>query len=112
MSSQTHPPAPFLERYLNGDVLAEDIDDFVDIWHKNPEGKEIYEFLGMTEKEYSLWLCDPDTLPQIARARRAGLPLEVVLRAALEEVPTAARSTNAIKTDRLMRWLKQIVKSS
>lgn len=107
MSSHTHGPATFLDRYLNGEVLSEDIDDFIDIWHQNPAGKEIYEFLGMSEKEYALWLRDPDTLPQIVRARRAGLPLEVVLRAALEEFPIAARSANAIKIDRLLHWLKQ-----
>lgn len=110
MSSHTHGPATFLERYLNGEVLAEDIDDFIDIWHENPAGKEIYEFLGMSTKEYSLWLRDPDTLPQIAQARRAGLPLEIVLRTTLEEFPIAARSANVAKIDRLMRWLKQIGK--
>jgi hypothetical protein len=112
MSSHTHGPATFLDRYLNGEVLAEDIDDFIDVWHENPAGKEIYEFLGMSEKEYSLWLRDPDALPHIARARRAGLPLEVALRTALEEFPIAARSANATKVDRLMRWLKQIGKIS
>jgi hypothetical protein len=102
----------FVDQYLNGEVLAEDIDDFIDIWHENPAGEEIYEFLGMSQKEYSLWARDPDTPPEIARARRTGLPLEVVLRTTLEEIPTAARSANAIKIDRLMRWLKQIEKIS
>jgi hypothetical protein len=112
MSSQTHGPVTFVDQYLNGEVLAEDIDDFIDIWHENPADKEIYDFLGMSQKEYSLWVRDPDTLPEIARARRTGLPLEVVLRTTLEEIPTAARSANAIKIDRLMRWLKQIEKIS
>jgi hypothetical protein len=112
MSNHTHAPAMFLERYLNGEVLAEDIDDFIDLWHENPEGREIYEFLGMSEQEYSLWVRDPDTLPQIARSRRTRLPLEAVFRATLEEFPIAARSANATKVDRLMRWLQRAGKNS
>ena len=50
MSSYTDGPATFLERYLNGEVLADDIDDFIDRWHENPEGREIYEFLGMSNE--------------------------------------------------------------
>ncbi len=65
----------FLDRYLKGEVLAEDIDDFVDQWHNSPGNQQLYEYLGMTEEEYSLWLGDPDVLSHIARARRAGLSL-------------------------------------
>jgi hypothetical protein len=106
MSSYSRGPATSLDRYLNGEVLPEDIDDFVDIWHKNPANNEIYQFLGMTREEYSLWLRDPDTLPLIARARRAGLPLKSVLRATLEGPPVVARPANAVKVKRLMRWLE------
>jgi hypothetical protein len=112
MSSHTHGPATFLDRYLNGEVLAEDIDDFIDLWHKNPKGQEIYEFLGMSEQEYSLWLRDPDTLPQIARARRTRQPLEAVLRATLEEFPIVARSGNAAKVDRLLKWIERAGKNN
>ena len=105
MSSTIQHKRSFLEQYLNGEVLSEDIDDFVDSWHENPSGIEIYEFLGMSREEYSLWLGNPETLPQIARARRTGVPLDVALRAALEDIPIAARSADAIRVKRLMRWL-------
>jgi hypothetical protein len=107
MSSTICHHTTFLAQYLNGEVLAEDIDDFVDAWHENPEGMKIYELLGMSKKEYSLWLNNPETLPQIARARRTGVPLDVTLRAALEDLPIAARSADAIKIKRLMRWLER-----
>lgn len=112
MSSGTHESPTFLDLYLNGEVLGDEIDDFIDTWHANPGGKEIYEFLGMSKEEYSLWLRDPDTLPHIARARRAGLPLAVVLRTTLEEFPIAARSASATKIDRLRSWLRHIGKIS
>ena len=60
---------PFLEKYLGEEATAEDIDDFIDAWHENSGGMEIFEYLGMTKDEYALWLRDPDALPQIARAR-------------------------------------------
>jgi hypothetical protein len=61
---------PFIELYLKGKVLPEKIDDYVDQWHANPGGQEIYEFLGMSREEYGLWLRDPKVLPQIAQARK------------------------------------------
>src|SRR5690242_12545252 len=107
MSSPTREPVTFLDRYLKGKVLSEEIDDYIDSWHADPQSKEIYEFLGMSQKEYSLWLRDPDTLPHIARARRTGLPLEAVISAALDQLQVAARPVNATKVNRLMQWLKQ-----
>jgi capsid protein len=106
MSSDPKSASTFLERYLNGEVLAEEIDDYVDLWHEDPDAKEIYEFLGMTREEYSLWLRDPDMLPHVARARRERLPLAVVVRASLENLPIAARPADADKVKRLIRWLE------
>jgi hypothetical protein len=111
MSSQPRGLPTFLEHYLNGKAVAEDIDDFIDVWHENLKQMEIYEFLGMTKEEYSLWLRDPDTLPQIARARRLGLPLVKVVSIALKELPTAARSAEKEKVRRLRRWLEQAEKT-
>ncbi len=74
MSSKREKQLPFIELYLSGKVLPEDIDDYVDKWHANPGGREIYEFLGMSKEEYSLWLRDPNVLPRIARARRENKP--------------------------------------
>jgi len=97
----------FIDLYLNGQVLPEDIDDYIDSWHADPRGQQIYEFLGMSEQEYSLWLRDPDALPHIARARRERKPLEEVISSALNEMPIAARSSDVIKVQRLKHWLEE-----
>jgi len=97
----------FIDLYLNRRVLAEDIDDYIDAWHADPKGQEIYEFLGMSEQEYSLWLRDPDALPHIARARKERKPLAAVISSALNEMPIAARSSDAIKVQRLKHWLEE-----
>jgi hypothetical protein len=95
----------FLELYMNGEVLAEEIDDYVDKWHDDSGDQPIYEFLGMSKQEYSLWLRDPDVLPHIVRARREKKPLYKIISAATEDMPIAARSDNAMKIQRLKQWL-------
>jgi hypothetical protein len=36
----------------------------------------------MSREEYSVWLKNPEALPEIARARRTGAPLDMILRGA------------------------------
>jgi DNA-directed RNA polymerase specialized sigma subunit len=107
MSEEPVCQQTFMEQYINGEVLAEDIDDFIDAWHRNPENKEIFEYLGMTMEEYSIWLRDPDVLPHVARARRANLDVVTVLRQSVDELPIAARSSDKLKVKRLLQWLEQ-----
>ncbi len=42
MSNDTNRPTTFLDRYLNGEVLAEDIDEYIDFWHEHPAGRQFY----------------------------------------------------------------------
>jgi hypothetical protein len=53
--------ASFIELCLSGDVLADEIDDFIDLWHDNEAGQdqELDDFLGMTWDEYSVWANNP-----------------------------------------------------
>ena len=81
-------------------------------WHTNRDTVEIYEFLGLSEEEYSLWLRDPDVLPHIARARRENKSLAAVIYSTLKKMPNAARSSDGMKMERLKRWLKQQEKNA
>jgi hypothetical protein len=107
MSKKSASDKTFLEQYMNGEVLAEDIDDFVDAWHQNSGEKEIFEYLGMTRDEYSIWLRAPDVLPYIARARRNNIDLTTELHASVVDMPIAARSSDQLKIKRLLQWLEQ-----
>lgn len=40
-------------------VTWEDIDDFIHEWHESYTKKSIYQYLGMTEYEYALWVVNP-----------------------------------------------------
>ena len=112
MSSKREKPPTFMDLYLNGTVSPEDIDDYVDKWRTSAGTGEIYEFLGMSEQEYSLWLRDPDALPHIARARRESKPLVSVIDSALKKTAVAAPPSDEEKRKRLKRWLKQQAKSA
>ena len=94
MSRKIKPSAPFLQKYLMGELLADDIDDCIDLWHEGNGRKPLHAFLGMTKEEYSLWLSDPELLPHIALARRNKAPLRSVVDGALRELPIAARSAD------------------
>jgi len=70
---------------------------------RETEQKKIFQFLGMTKEEYYLWLCDPDSLPEIARARRANEPLAGVVRGVLTEMEVAGNP----REKHLRQWLAQ-----
>jgi hypothetical protein len=61
----------FIDLCLEGKALPDQVDDFVDAWHKAARDEPLHEYLGMKKSEYSLWLRDPDTLPYIVKARLA-----------------------------------------
>jgi len=107
MSSERKKGSTFIELYMNGEVLPEEIDDYVDKWHANPGNQQIYEFLGMSKKEYSLWLRDPGMLPHIVRSRRENKPLTEVIASSLNEMPIAARSSDVVEVRRLKQWLEE-----
>ena len=60
----------FVELCLTGEASIDQIDDSVDAWHADPEGRSLHDYLGLTEEEYSLWLRAPNALPRILDARR------------------------------------------
>ena len=47
------------------------IGDVIEAWHRSGqnEGRELWQFLGMTEDEYSIWVMDARTLPLLRTTR-------------------------------------------
>jgi siroheme synthase (precorrin-2 oxidase/ferrochelatase) len=58
----------FIEKCINADALLEEIDDFIDEWHESDSDITIYEFLGMSQKEYRMWVENDDVLKYIIMA--------------------------------------------
>lgn len=96
----------FMQMALRGDVMSDEVGDFVEKWHNSPSGIEIYEYLGMTWEEYSLWVSNPDYIDLIIAARRNERPiLEAVNDNLRSSERLAARADDAGKLAAVRRWI-------
>ena len=96
----------FMSLALRGEVLSDEIEDFVETWHKSESELEIHEFLGMDLEEYTLWASDPDTIDLILSARHVGKPLKEAVNDNLRvKERIAARADEAGKLAILARWI-------
>ena len=103
------PRQTFMDLLMDGEVLSQDIDDFVDAWHDGAEddassSMELSKFLGMTEDEYRLWVEQPESLKYIAAARKANLPVDQLLMTR-DQFGVAARSSDQSEARKLLDWL-------
>ena len=46
----------FYQLYLSNKLTLDDIDDYIEQWHIGDNKEEIYEFLGMSQDVYRLWV--------------------------------------------------------
>ena len=101
----------FLELCLKGDLLIEEIDNYVEDWHEGRAGanQELHEFLGMRWDEYSAWAKNPSILSYILAARRNKISLEEELDR--DRYALAARASTALEARRIAEWLEQEVES-
>jgi hypothetical protein len=98
-----------MEQLLHGEVLLEDIDNFVDVWHDAANESKIAslsldEFLGMSADEYRLWVERPESLRFIAAAHRHNQPVAAILRKE-DRYGLAARAEDQGEAHELLRWL-------
>jgi hypothetical protein len=94
----------FIQNCLSGDALLEEIDDYVDMWHDGDGKQSLRDFLGLNEKEYSLYVRDEEMLGQIVAARHKEIPIVKFLQMDVQNL--AARSTSSKKSTIITEWLK------
>jgi hypothetical protein len=109
-SALTVPNRPkFFDLYSQGHALAEEIDDFIDVWHEgaDPDARNLplHDYLGLTRDEYEIWVLNPDVLPHVLIARREARPLPEVVNMYLDELPVAARASDDATIRALRGWL-------
>jgi DNA-directed RNA polymerase specialized sigma subunit len=95
----------FVTLCMQGEVLLEEIDDWIEKWHDSPQKEELYEYLGMSWSEYSAWVSMPEILPFIITAHRENREFTELLEE-LNELPMAARSNSKNEPKKLIEWLK------
>ena len=96
----------FINLCSNGDALPEEIDNFIEAWHKSSSTTDLHDYLGMTWEEYSAWAIDKSVLNIIITARIRKIDYKDIL---VEDkgVELAARSQSSAHTRRLIEWLKR-----
>ena len=98
----------FIDLALNGEVLADEIDDFVEAWHMSDSGEELHDYLGMTWQEYSLWVSDAGYLGLVLSARHRGQAIEHAINDNYLSIDRlAARSDQPSKIAQLKKWVEQ-----
>lgn len=93
----------FITNCINGYSLVDEIHDFIDTWHESDSNLELHAYLGLSQKEYALFLEDEVYLNLIVTSRRKERSIVSLYE---EAISMAARSNNVEKSERLERWLK------
>ena len=94
----------YIEQCLAGEVLLEEIDEFVAKWHEDKANTAtLREFLGFSPEEYKLWAEKPEALAYIIFAHKNNIPIEK----ALEDQAVAARSDSHDEAKEIMEWLRK-----
>ncbi len=88
----------FIKDCLSGDALFNEVDNYIDIWHEGDSNLELFQFLGMTEKEYELFVTNSNFLPIIVAAHKEGVDSSVIIN---QTVALAARPEEQSKADKL-----------
>ena len=101
----------FFDLYSTGNALAQEIDDYIDLWHSyapTSEGRPLHEFLGLSEQEYNLWIQDSSALEYILLSRREQRPLKEIIQEctdAADHMHIAARAADPCMIKAFKRWL-------
>jgi hypothetical protein len=63
----------FIDACLKGKAKPEDIDEWVEKWHDTADCGTLWDYLGMTGREYALWVMAPKSLNRIIAWHRNDL---------------------------------------
>src|ERR1700735_5631035 len=92
----------FINDCIKGYALTTEIDDYIDLWHNGETDTSLHKFLGMSQKEYALFVEDEGYLPIIVAAHKANKDIVSLVR---DEFAIAARSDDSTKSKQLQKWL-------
>lgn len=62
----------FIQKCLDGEAFADEINEYVNVWHTTNQAQQLREFLGFTIGEYMRWMMHgEEMLQQILDERTA-----------------------------------------
>lgn len=93
----------FIEDCIQGEALMSEINDYIDIWHEVDTSLSLSSYLGMSKKEYALFVEDESYLATIITAHKNNQNIVSIMR---EHLAMAARSDDSNKAKKLQKWLE------
>jgi hypothetical protein len=104
------PNLPFVTACLSGEAFEADVDDWVEAWHEHagaPLGRSVplYEYLGMSDAEYDLWVEQSSALRLIVSARRYGVEVTDLLQGQSEYALAARSASDPAEVAKVVDWL-------
>jgi hypothetical protein len=74
-----HNQTNFVELCIQGKCSLNEIDNYIDQWHDSDTTLQIYDYLGMTQREYRLWVSMPNSLWLIIAAKKQQCSIDEML---------------------------------
>lgn len=96
----------FVEKCLMGKAGMEDIELYVEKWHKSESDLTLPAYLGMSNKEYALWVEKPEILQYIFFSRKHEKSIKKVIEEQ-NELPYAARASTSQEAEEILEWLEK-----
>jgi len=69
----------FINDVINADAILDEIDDYIEKWHDSDTDCSVFEYLGMTEEEYFLWVENDFYLKYIISAHEKNINISQLL---------------------------------
>lgn len=96
----------FINDVINADAILDEIDDYVERWHNTDSDVSIFDYLGMTEEEYLLWVEHDFYLKYIVSAHEQNKNISEILEEAYS-TKLVARSSSPEEGKKIYEWLKE-----
>lgn len=71
----------FYQKFLRHEVEPEDILEYVNTWHNSSTEEDIYDFLGLTEKEYEIFIRYPEKAETLRKGNQIKYSASTIVKA-------------------------------
>jgi hypothetical protein len=76
----------FVDLCLDDESIINNIGDYIDKWHDLDVDLEIYEYLGLTRREYCLWIQNPAALSSIIKLKSVNKMVPFLIQTMNDEI--------------------------
>ena len=90
----------YINDVINADAILDEIDDYIEKWHDSDTDCSVFEYLGMTEEEYFLWVENDFFLKYIISAHEKDIKEEYTSK-------LVAYPSSPEETKKIYNWLKE-----